>query len=119
MRHIGQGRMIHARAKELAIWRAQIALEAQKAGCKPATTAIKIVASFRLKRPKTVKRIFPIVAPDVDKLIRGLLDALTGVAYVDDAQVIDIMAEKVYSDTPGVDVEINAQILPKDVSIFE
>lgn len=121
MKHIGQGRMIHARSKELALWRASIALAADRAECKIHSGPIKVKAVFRLKRPKTVKRLFPIVAPDLDKLIRGLLDALTNVAYEDDAQVIDIIAEKVYSDTPGVDVEIywlGASNLPPEGLLF-
>ena len=63
--------------------------------------------TFRLKKPKTVKRDFPTVAPDLDKLVRGVLDSLTACAYLDDSQVIDIKAKKVYSDIPGVDIEIS------------
>lgn len=44
--------------------------------------------------------------PTFDKLLRGLLDALTGIAYKDDSQVIDISAEKVYSKCDGADIEI-------------
>jgi Holliday junction resolvase RusA-like endonuclease len=44
--------------------------------------------------------------PDLDKLIRAILDALTGVVWRDDGQVVDIVASKVYADTPGVDVVI-------------
>jgi Holliday junction resolvase RusA-like endonuclease len=73
---------------------------------KPVEGAIGIEIVFRVKRPKTVKRDLPTVAPDLDKYIRGVLDALTGIAYLDDSQVIDIKAEKVYSDTPGADIKI-------------
>lgn len=34
--------------------------------------------------------------PDVDKLVRATLDALTGVVYRDDAQVVEESARKVY-----------------------
>lgn len=99
--------MIHNRAKELAVWRATIALKAKEAGCKPVEGPVRVNLIFHLKRPKTVKRLFPIVAPDLDKLIRGVLDGLTGVAYVDDAQVVDIFAQKVYTNFAHLDVEIS------------
>lgn len=41
--------------------------------------------------------------PDVDKLTRAILDALTGVAYVDDSQVDVAPARKRYAD-PGEEV---------------
>lgn len=107
MKHIGNGRMIHSRATDLATWRALIALAAKSAGCKPILAPIKITMRFRLKKPKTVKRDFPTVPPDLDKLIRGVLDGLTNVAYADDSQVIDINAQKVYSEALGVDIEIS------------
>jgi len=107
MRYIGNGRMIHSKSAELAIWRSTIALAAKNAGCKPVDSPIIISMRFRIKKPKTVKRQHPTVPPDLDKQIRSVLDALTGTAYIDDSQVIDIKASKVYSDAPGVDIEIS------------
>jgi Holliday junction resolvase RusA-like endonuclease len=48
---------------------------------------------------------FPTTAPDALKLARSLEDALTGVAYVDDAQIVDEMICKRYGPA-GVSVEI-------------
>jgi len=107
MRYVGNGRMIHNKAVELAAWRANIANAAKLAGCTPILDPIEITMKFRVKRPKSVKRDYPTVAPDLDKYIRGALDGLTGVAYHDDSQVIDIKAQKVYSEAPGVDIEIS------------
>ena len=107
MRHIGHGRMIHNKAVELAAWRADIASAAKLAGCTPILDPIAITMRFRVKRPKSVKRDYPTVAPDLDKYIRGVNDGLTGVAFADDSQVIKIIASKEYSDTPGVDIEIS------------
>ena len=107
MRHIGHGRMIHNKAVELAAWRADIASAAKLAGCKPILDPIAITMRFRVKRPKSVKREYPTVAPDLDKYVRSVNDGLTGVAFADDSQVIRIIASKEYSDTPGVDIEIN------------
>lgn len=106
MRYIGNGRMIHNKSTELLAWRGLIALKAQQAGCVPINGAISIKLEFRVARPKSVKRALPIVAPDLDKYIRGCLDALTGVAYIDDSQVVCITASKRYADEPGVDIEV-------------
>jgi crossover junction endodeoxyribonuclease RusA len=107
MKFIRPGVMIHSRAVELATWRADIALAAKVAGCKPIDSPIIITMRFRVKKPKTVKRDYPTVAPDLDKYIRAVNDGLTGVAFNDDSQVIHITASKVYSDNPGVDIEVS------------
>lgn len=47
--------------------------------------------------------------PDLDKLLRAVLDALTGVIYVDDAQVDEAGLRKRYvrgDETPGVEIEV-------------
>jgi len=100
------GHILHSQGSALAVWRSTVALAARLNGVKPLDGAVGIEITFRVKRPKTVKRDFPTVAPDLDKYIRGVLDALTGIGYNDDSQVIDIKAEKVYSDTPGADLKL-------------
>jgi Holliday junction resolvase RusA-like endonuclease len=44
---------------------------------------------------------FPIGKPDADKLLRTVMDALTGVVYVDDCQVVDPHCPKVYGEHEG------------------
>ena len=107
MKFIRPGVMIHARAAELASWRALIAYRAKEAGCHPIEGPICIKLRFQMRRPKTVKRTYPTVAPDADKLLRACCDALTGVAYVDDAQIVRIMVEKVYGSPIGVHIEVS------------
>lgn len=64
--------------------------------------AVRIAIAFYLPRPKRLqKRGVPaahLTAPDLDKLIRGVLDALTAVAFRDDAQVTELIAAKLYAD---------------------
>lgn len=60
--------------------------------------AKKLSIYFWLKRPKSSKRKYPTVKPDIDNLIKSVLDALNGIAYRDDAQIIDISASKTYHD---------------------
>lgn len=102
-----QGRPIHVRAHDLALWRADIARNAELHGYIPvADNGVKVEISFIFDRPKSSKRSFPWVKPDLDKLIRAVLDGLTGVAYVDDCQVVLIQASKVYGERTGAWIEV-------------
>lgn len=72
-------------------------------------TAIKLEVEFRLLRPKSVsvkKRPEPITRPDLDNLVKAVKDALTGVLWRDDSQVIELEAKKVYDNPPGVDITV-------------
>ena len=100
------GHILHSQGSALAVWRSTIALSARFAGAKPLDGPMGIDVTFRVRRPKTVKRDYPSVAPDLDKYIRACLDALTGICYIDDSQIVDISSKKVYSDTPGADIKI-------------
>jgi len=101
------GHVVHAKGTQLLLWRALIAMMARDAGVgkAPSDKAIQLDLVFSMKKPKSVKRDMPTVAPDLDKLVRSVLDALTGVAYEDDSQVVVVNASKVYGD-PGLDVQI-------------
>lgn len=45
--------------------------------------------------------------PDIDNVIKIILDGLNGAAYVDDEQVHMISAEKTYGDEPRVEIRLN------------
>jgi Holliday junction resolvase RusA-like endonuclease len=49
---------------------------------------------------------WPIVRPDTTKLLRGLEDALTGVVWFDDAQVVVQAARKVFGEPARTEVEV-------------
>ncbi len=101
------GHVIHTRGSALAAWRSAIALEARRAGAFPTRAPITLNMTFVVTKPRTVKRDNPTVPPDLDKLVRGALDALTAIAYVDDAQVIELTAKKIYGELPGVSIDIH------------
>lgn len=44
--------------------------------------------------------------PDIDNLVKGLFDSLNGLAWNDDAQVIEVKSRKVYSEYPGIELDI-------------
>lgn len=64
--------------------------------------AVYVGLRFFLKRGKTVSRKTPFVRPDIDKLARAVLDALTGIVFRDDAQVVKLHCSKSYSDEASV-----------------
>jgi len=96
---VGDKPVITSTNKALRPWREVIGWEARRVHTgPPLDDAVCIMATFILPRPKSVKRKQPTVKPDLDKLIRGLLDALSGVLYADDAIVVSVAAAKVYED---------------------
>ena len=100
------GRVLHSQGSALAVWRSTIGFHAKLAGAKPSEGAMEIQMVFIMPKPKTVKRAYPTVAPDLDKLVRAVLDALTGICYLDDSQVTDIRASKVYGSSAGVEIRL-------------
>lgn len=64
-------------------------------------TAYKKIPSSASKKERLrikVERVRPVTKPDVDNYLKIALDALNGVAYADDNQVVRAVAEKCYSD---------------------
>ncbi len=104
----GRAMILPDKKAELNSWRDTIGHLARQAGCLAGKGAVYITLDFYMPRPRSVKRALPIVKPDIDKLSRAVLDALTGVAYVDDGQVVSITALKHYADDrgPGVHIEL-------------
>lgn len=106
-----RGRIVHARSKELRAYRDLIGSVAAQSFSQPLTGAVRVDLRFIMPKPKTVKRERPHVKPDLDKLVRAVLDGLTGVAYVDDAQVTSVTATKRYGGkyiTRGVWITVGA-----------
>ena len=105
---IYNNRIVHTSANELKAWRELVGWKAKEARVEfvPEHQPVKIELTFVFARPKSVKREYPTVFPDLDKLIRSILDGLTGIAYLDDAQVVAIHTEKIYGETPGVKISV-------------
>lgn len=98
---MGEGGQVVTRGdcSTLAAWTQAVGWAARAAQLPllPAGSAVSVKVTFQFVKPKTQqKRPHPSVKPDADKLARALLDALTGVCYHDDAQVVDLRVTKVY-----------------------
>jgi len=46
----------------------------------------------------------PIKKPDASNVLKSVEDAMNGVVYKDDSQIVNIHVTKVYSSVPGVDI---------------
>ena len=103
-------------------WRAMVAFTAvQNHRGSPLEGPLSLSVVFVLPRPKShftprgiLRRSaprFPTVKPDRTKLLRAVEDALTGILWRDDAQIVGGPVEKVYAGeegfpTPGVWIRV-------------
>lgn len=107
-------------SRDCRAWEAAVRFAAMRAWSgPPLRSAFVVRALFILPRPKchcgtgrnanTLKKsapMYPTTTPDEDKLRRCALDALTGVVYYDDAQVVEGGGGKAYGSTPGVHITL-------------
>lgn len=128
-RALGPGVMVEQAGAPLKTWREDVKAAAHQVfqdrlGGQPLQGSLDVSVVFYLPRPKGHFRSgasshllkptapsWPSKRPDLDKLLRGLLDAITtsGV-YGDDSQVITVWATKRYStprQLPGASVVIS------------
>lgn len=89
---------------------------AQEAGVKLIEGGVIVLCEFFFKRPKShltskgeLRKGAPqehTQKPDVDKLLRCVLDALTGVAYKDDSQVWEARGIKQFFDEDAIQIRL-------------
>ena len=63
---------------------------------------------FFFERPKSVKGEHKTTKPDLDKLIRSVFDALTGIVFRDDSQVMTCEATKRFGSPARAEITIGA-----------
>jgi Holliday junction resolvase RusA-like endonuclease len=80
-------------------WAAKAAAPSEQ----PSTGPITLSIWFFLQQPGKAARL-PTKKPDLDKLIRCVLDGLTGVVYRDDSQVVTVDAYKRYGSPPRAEI---------------
>lgn len=70
--------------------------------------AVKVVVNAFFVPAKTTKFKQPTIKPDIDNVVKAVLDGLNDVAYNDDKQVVDVVAVKSYSPfIPYIAVEVS------------
>lgn len=90
-------------------WQHLVAAGAQPYAGELLTGPVFVRAWFFLPRPKSLPRkvSYHLKKPDLDKLLRATKDALTGVLYRDDSQVVSLTGFKAYAvNAPFVDIEV-------------
>lgn len=97
----GRVNMVEQSHKKLRPWREEISDAGAKAmdGRDPLDGPLFANITFFMKRPAKPKfKDYPAVFPDVDKMTRGVLDALKMAGVIkDDARVVACMATKVFA----------------------
>jgi crossover junction endodeoxyribonuclease RusA len=115
-RHVGRGIMVES-SKYVAEWRSWVRLRAANAfkGLHPLVGAVQVNVAFCFDRPQshsTTKGVrsnaptYKVTKPDIDKLLRAVLDAMTGVCFADDSQVVVIYCTKKFSRAAVTKVEV-------------
>jgi crossover junction endodeoxyribonuclease RusA len=128
-RHVGRGILVESSAK-VKPWRDAVRVDCVAAMKDTGITGwggpIEVVVTFHLPRPKAHYRtgahatelrpnapIHVSRRPDVDKLLRSTLDALTAAGiYADDGQVARLLVDKVYAGPGPVGAVITIRPLP-------
>lgn len=94
-------------------YRATIAKCASDAGCELLSCGLAVSVCFIFERPKShynksgLKKDAPaFVNCDVDNLLKGVLDALNGIAFIDDRQVEYVEAGKYWGKSSVTKIEI-------------
>jgi len=121
-RHIGGGRIIED-CKRTKGWRDSVMWAAIQADVFMSSGPLCFVVVFRMPRPKghyrkdgTLKPsapAYPTTKPDTTKLMRSTEDALKGIAWHDDSQVVYQVASKMYAardGIPGADIKIERMV---------
>jgi len=109
---IMNGRIVQVNSKKHKAWRSAIVstcIDNLPEGWEPLDEPVELIVNFYMLKPASVKRSLPTVAPDLDKLIRSVGDALAiaGV-YADDSRIVRISARKLYATgiEPGATISV-------------
>ena len=83
---------------------------------RPLEGPLSVSMRFRMPIPKSATKrarlamaageIAHTAKPDTSNMTKAVEDALNGVAFIDDSQIVRSFCTKVYSDKPGVDVRV-------------
>jgi crossover junction endodeoxyribonuclease RusA len=118
-RHTGRTILLEQSGAKLKDWRDAVNAAAWQAvyASPPAVRdvfrgPVGVSLAFTLPRPQSAPkgRSWPCVRPDLDKLVRAVLDALTGPVLADDGQVVQLWATKSYPGTVAGALELRAAL---------
>lgn len=101
-------------------WKETVKWQAISQGVRIFDGPIVLHLVFSLRRPKSLPKKVQehTKRPDLDNLIKAIKDALRGIAYLDDSQIVRLSAEKRYGDSPGVEIWITNSSLTGRLQTF-
>lgn len=79
----------------------------------PREMALSLDVVVTTVKPKSLPKhvIHNTKKPDIDNYVKGLMDAMEGVVYEADQQIVEIHARKVYGESDMVSVSVTGQAL--------
>lgn len=116
----GHARLVESGGDRHKLWRHAVNDEARRGWVEaPLAGPVVLDLIFDIQPPKSLTRARRAAGPvgqrsgDLDKLARAVLDALTGVVYLDDSQVVELVVTKRWAGPggPGVTIGIKADEL--------
>lgn len=117
VRMTGRGKFVKSNAQRYLAYKEEICWQTrqQMKNKEPITGPIEVNVLFLMPIPKSWSKKKKVEAieqyhtkrPDTDNLIKGLFDSLNNIVWKDDNQVCKIFARKIYSENPGIEIEIN------------
>ncbi|MDT8419369.1 MAG: RusA family crossover junction endodeoxyribonuclease [Desulfuromonadales bacterium] len=122
-KHLGRAQVMQDNREKQKPWASLISFYAQRQMSSPTLAGpVRLSLEFTMPRLKahfgtgknsrSLKQNAPtwhISKPDLDKLVRCVKDALTGIVWNDDSQVCELgKVRKVYGEQPGVLVKVEA-----------
>ena len=60
----------------------------------------------KVKKFISNNKVYYTKKPDIDNIVKSVLDSLNGLAYEDDSQIIKLSVKKLYSDNPRVELHL-------------
>jgi Holliday junction resolvase RusA-like endonuclease len=109
---VGDRVIITSANKRLKAWRTKAVLTIRQAMLdagmtEPWRVPVEVSIGDSRRSPKRCKRVYPCVRPDLDKIVRAALDALTEASVItDDCLVCKLHAWKQYDTEPGVYITV-------------
>jgi Holliday junction resolvase RusA-like endonuclease len=68
---------------------------------------VKLIFQYPYPRGKTQKdKLYKTTRPDLDNLIKLVMDSMNELIFYDDNQVVRLESEKIYSDKQGIDIKV-------------
>lgn len=71
----------------------------------PLKGPLEVCVLLTLTKPKTAKRDFPSVRPDIDNFCKAVFDAANEVLWEDDSQIVELHAFKTYGE-PSITISV-------------